>query len=161
MTITAEPAVKKRTEAYFDAVTRAFAVPQRADVLAITHLLADRPYFLDALAAIADVRAVLPKPRSIDPVVREELSTRYRCDDLDRDRFTDPETSLRYIEDRARGRNVVLLDVGGYFAPTLAEVCRRFSGRILGWSRTPRTDIRNTFGSAGRHARCSRWRGAR
>lgn len=33
---------------------------------------------------------------------------------------------------RAAGERLVLLDVGGYFAPALTELCDRFSGEIVG-----------------------------
>jgi adenosylhomocysteinase len=39
---------------------------------------------------------------------------------------------LGYLEDTVPGRDIVLLDVGGYFAPTLHLVAKTFSGRLLG-----------------------------
>lgn len=54
------------------------------------------------------------------------------CDELSRGMFSDPDTAVSYLETRAAGENVVLLDVGGYFAPSLDALCEQFSGTILG-----------------------------
>jgi len=98
----------------------------------ITHLLPERPAFVRAAAEVADLRAVLPKPKSIDPAARREIEQLVPCDELTRDLFADPDAALEYFESRAAGDDIVLLDVGGYFAPVIAEVADRFSGRIIG-----------------------------
>jgi adenosylhomocysteinase len=95
-------------------------------------MLPDRPYFLDGLAGLSTVGAVLPKPRSCDGPTMEAVATRYRCDALDREKFLDPGFVLGYLESCVGGRDVVLLDIGGYFAPTLRYVAARFSGNVLG-----------------------------
>lgn len=100
--------------------------------VAITHLLPERPIFLEALARITELRAVLPKPKSIDTSARDEVGERWRCDRLDRTAFVSPDKALAYLESRAPGEQLGLLDVGGYFAPALPQVCDRFSGQILG-----------------------------
>jgi adenosylhomocysteinase len=84
------------------------------------------------VGSMTDLCTVLPKPKSIDPAARREVESWVCCDDLSRDLFADPGTALEYLESRAAGRDVVLLDVGGYFAASLTEVCARFSGRVLG-----------------------------
>jgi adenosylhomocysteinase len=43
-----------------------------------------------------------------------------------------PATCRSNLEARAAGQPLVLLDIGGYFAPALPELCARFSGRLLG-----------------------------
>jgi adenosylhomocysteinase len=42
----------------------------------VTHMLPDRPYFLDGLARLVVVGAVLPKPRSCDGPTLEAVSAR-------------------------------------------------------------------------------------
>ncbi len=98
----------------------------------VTHLLAERPGFVRAVAAQSRLRAVLPKPKSIDSAARREVEQTVPCDALSRELFADPDTALDYFESRAAGEPVVLLDVGGYFAPTLADLHGRFSGRLVG-----------------------------
>jgi adenosylhomocysteinase len=98
--------------------------------LLITHLVDDRPVFIAATAEATDLRAVLPKPRSIQPDVLVQAEKIAVCDPLSRELFAEPDTALAYLEQRAAGTDLVLADVGGYFAPALAGLCARFSGRI-------------------------------
>ncbi|WP_245641781.1 adenosylhomocysteinase [Nonomuraea candida] len=100
--------------------------------MAITHLLAERPAFLEGVARLSDIAAVLPKPRSINKAVLSEIRAMLQVDDLNRDQLADPESALAYVESRAAGKNLVLLDVGGYFAPALERLHAHFSGRLLG-----------------------------
>ncbi|MEU0481347.1 adenosylhomocysteinase [Streptosporangium sp. NPDC006013] len=103
-----------------------------AATMVITHLLPGQMDFLMAVDRVAEVAAVLPKPKSADPLTLEAVAASYHCDVLDRGRFADPVWLTAYIEDRAAGRPLVLADIGGYFAPALAQVCEMFSGRIAG-----------------------------
>ncbi|MEV6036058.1 adenosylhomocysteinase [Nonomuraea sp. NPDC052116] len=121
-----------RVTAFFRRVADAIPVADRPASLVITHLLAERPRFLEGVARISDVAAVLPKPRSINEAALRHVRAGMQVDDLNRSRFADPEQALAYVESRAAGRNLVLLDVGGYWAPALEHLHTHFSGRIVG-----------------------------
>ena len=123
---------RTRISDYFAQTITGTASESKPGSVAITHLLPERPIFLEALARITELRAVLPKPNSIDISARDEVSERWHCDRLDRMAFVSPDKALAYLESRAPGEQLVLLDVGGYFAPALPQLCDRFSGRILG-----------------------------
>ncbi|MFI6496653.1 adenosylhomocysteinase [Nonomuraea typhae] len=98
----------------------------------ITHVLPGQMDFLTALNQVAEVAAVLPKPKSGDRRTLEGMGASYRCDALDRDRFTDPVWLAAYLRDRAAGRRLVLADIGGYFAPALGAVCAASPELIAG-----------------------------
>lgn len=119
-------------DSYFARITRRFAPDTRPAAFLITHLLPERPAFVRAVAAQTDLRAVLPKPKSIHPAALRAVEKTVQCDQLSREMFEQPESALDYLEGRAAGADVVLLDVGGYFAPSLDVLCDRFSGRIVG-----------------------------
>ncbi|MFF4404902.1 NAD-binding protein [Streptoverticillium reticulum] len=127
-----EPFERARLDAYFSKIATRFAPAEQATAFLITHLLAERPGFVRAVAAMTRLRAVLPKPKSIHPAAQREVEQNTPCDVLSRELFTDPDTALGYLESRAAGEPVVLLDVGGYFAPALADLHSRFTGQILG-----------------------------
>nr|WP_230204912.1 adenosylhomocysteinase [Parafrankia elaeagni] len=131
-TIVAEPSTKRRIEQYFLTINNSFPSTREVATIVVTHMLPDRPFFLDAVAHGNDLISILPKPKSCDPGTRAAVSSRYHCDDLERDRFVHPAKVLAYIEERAAGRDLALLDIGGYFAPALTSLCRQFSGRIVG-----------------------------
>lgn len=78
------------------------------------------------------VGAVLPKPRSIHQPTFDVVRRTFPVHDLTRERFTDTTVALEYLEDTAGGRDVVLVDIGGYFAASLDTLVGKFSGRVLG-----------------------------
>ncbi len=118
---------------YFRHVTDQFAGTDRqVQSLVITHMLAERPSFVRAVDRLSRIAAVLPKPKSIDRSAVRRVSQFFPVDGLTRGQFANLDTALAYLEQRAAGQSLVLLDVGGYFAPVLAELCERFTGRIVG-----------------------------
>lgn len=117
---------------YFGRINSHFRPDVLPASLLITHLLPERPSFIRAVGGASDLRAVLPKPKSIDDTARREVEKFTQCATLSRDLFSDPEGALEFVESRAAGKDLVLLDVGGYFAPALDALCDGFSGRILG-----------------------------
>ena len=121
-----------RVCAFFRRITDHTAVSDRPASLVITHLLAERPRFLEGVERLSDMAAVLPKPRSVNEAALREISSKMQVDDLDRDRLANPEQALAYVESRAAGRNLILLDVGGYFAPALEHLHAHFSGHLIG-----------------------------
>ncbi|GAB3221258.1 adenosylhomocysteinase [Glycomyces halotolerans] len=130
--MTVETTALARRSSFFTRIAETFAPEAPVAVIAITHLLTERPAFIDAIAGLGELAALLPKPKSLDQATLGEIATRYQVDQLTREQFADPETALAYMEKRAAGRPVVLLDVGGYFAPVLGHLCEHFSGQIVG-----------------------------
>ncbi|MCO6010902.1 adenosylhomocysteinase [Actinoallomurus purpureus] len=123
---------QSRVDAFFRKITSRYEIPDPVSALVITHLLGERPAFLRAVGRLAEIAAVLPKPKSIDARALEEITALLSVDGLERAAFADPIRALEYVESRAAGRRIVLLDVGGYFAPGLEHVCANFSGQIVG-----------------------------
>ncbi|MFJ6216751.1 adenosylhomocysteinase [Streptomyces sp. NPDC092296] len=129
-----EPSDRARLNTYWSRIAADFAPEPtaRPSSLLITHLLPERPAFVRAVGAVSNLRAVLPKPKSINDNARREVERAFNVDELTRELFTDPDLALAYMESRAPGERIVLLDVGGYFAPVLDDLCARYSGTILG-----------------------------
>jgi adenosylhomocysteinase len=123
---------RARLDAYFGKVAARFAPGEAVTSFLVTHLLPERPCFVRAVAAMSGLRAVLPKPKSIDGTAQREIEKTVPVDVLSRELFADADATLDYFESRAGGEPIVLLDVGGYFAPTLASLYARFSGRVVG-----------------------------
>ncbi|MFE7300601.1 adenosylhomocysteinase [Streptomyces sp. NPDC057579] len=123
---------KARLDAFFRRIAERFPAVGDVSALIITHLLSDRPAFLRAMARTTTVAAVLPKPKSVNATALAETRHRYAVHTLTREMFSDPTSALDYLEVNAPGRDVVLLDIGGYYAPSLDTLVDKFSGRILG-----------------------------
>lgn len=123
---------RARLDGYFNKIAAQFVPSEPTTSFLITHLLAERPSFVRAVASVTRLRAVLPKPKSVNAAARREVERGTPCDVLSRQLFADPARAVDYLESRAAGEAVLLLDVGGYFAPALAAMHERFSGRLIG-----------------------------
>ncbi|MFF0312654.1 adenosylhomocysteinase [Streptosporangium sp. NPDC004379] len=123
---------RARLDAYFAKITARFVTDEQVTSFLVTHLLPERPCFVHAVAAMSRLRAVLPKPKSITAAAQREVEQTVPVDALSRELFDRPKTALDYFESRAAAEPIVLLDVGGYFAPTLNDLNGSFSGRLLG-----------------------------
>ncbi|MEW1996932.1 adenosylhomocysteinase [Streptomyces coelicoflavus] len=123
---------RARLDAFFRRITAQFPAGETITTLVITHVLPERPAFLRAMTAVSTVGAVLPKPRSIHQPTLDVVRRTLPVHDLTRERFTDETQALDYLEDTAGGQDVVLVDIGGYFAASLDTLVSKFSGRILG-----------------------------
>lgn len=74
-----------RLNAYFGRVTSHFAPVERPASLLITHLLPERPAFVRGVAEMTELRAVLPKPKSVHLEAMRVVESRgYVCDKLSR-----------------------------------------------------------------------------
>jgi adenosylhomocysteinase len=104
----------------------------RTQVVLVAHALPSQLWFVEALKRRASLAAVLPKPKSAHEATLQELRAAYRCEPLNRSTFADASFVLERLESWAGGQPVVLLDIGGYFASTLNDLCSRYSGRIVG-----------------------------
>ncbi|MFF1676140.1 NAD(P)-dependent oxidoreductase [Streptomyces sp. NPDC058256] len=123
---------KARLHDYFRRITEQFPACGDISSLIITHLLPERPAFLASMARTSTVAAVLPKPKSITETTLTEVRRTHPVHELSRELFADPTMALDFFEVTVPNRDVVLLDIGGYFAPSLAPLADKFSGRILG-----------------------------
>ncbi|MCW5249097.1 adenosylhomocysteinase [Streptomyces sp. SHP 1-2] len=124
---------RTRLDAYFAHVAREFTMPEPPpSAVLVTPLLPEHPPFVRAVGAVSRLRAVLPGPDPADGLAHREVERAFAVDELARDRLADPDTAVTYLEARAAGERVVLLDAGGRFAPSLDALCERFSGTVLG-----------------------------
>ena len=105
----------------------------RADRLHCDHPSARRtPVLPGRCQQHCPIRAVLPKQKSICEDVYADVRERFPVDRLSRKMFADTEASVEYLEEVTAGQRLVLLDVGGYFAHCLNEMCTQLSGSICG-----------------------------
>jgi adenosylhomocysteinase len=119
-------------DAFFQDILYQFPVEHSFSSFLITHVLAERPSFVRAIAKQTELIAVLPKPKSIQIDALQEVSRITKVDDLCRSMFSNVESALDYFEKNAEKKDIILLDVGGYFAGALQELSNAFSGRIVG-----------------------------
>jgi adenosylhomocysteinase len=127
-----EDSKTSQAQQYFACLTSRYKRVKGLSSVCVTHLLPNTPPFLDAVDKIAELACVLAKPKSVDDRVEKDLRQKFRCEQQTREFLADPDQAVAFLEARIAERHVVLLDVGGYFAPALNDLCARFSGTIVG-----------------------------
>jgi adenosylhomocysteinase len=120
-----------RVRRFFDAVNARFACARDVTCFVVTHILPDRPFFLAALGSLAQLGVVLAKPRSIDGRTKDWLAHRRPLIVL-RERFTDQSTDLELASRFGSHRPLILLDIGGYFAPLVNTLAAGYAGGLIG-----------------------------
>lgn len=96
--------------------------------LVVTHLLGDRPFFLEALDRIAPIARVLAKPKSIDTAAYRRAADRFQIAVADRKKLAtksgiDDLLSTATLDDGP----TLAVDIGGYFAPGLRHLAEKSS----------------------------------
>jgi adenosylhomocysteinase len=122
---------QQRIQRFFDQAVGTVPPGRSRCSVVVTHVLEDRPFFLAALNSMAPIKLLLPKPNSVHLGTRDFLSNFYPIETLRRQKFAKAEEVVDLFENIAPSCDLVLLDVGGYFASTLQAVAERYSGRII------------------------------
>lgn len=105
---------------------------EQLSLVVVTHLLDTEPVYLDALQRFAKVAMVLPKPKSISHKVLEELEPRFSIICKKRKQLTSLEVLSAILNDHVNEGDLVLVDIGGYFAAALSELPTRLSASLKG-----------------------------
>ncbi|WFU04584.1 NAD(P)-dependent oxidoreductase (plasmid) [Rhizobium sp. CB3171] len=87
----------------------------------------------EALDKLMNVSAVLAKPKSVERAEYDEIAARFPTPTLSREWAADPAAVVSELKKLGLSRKpVVLVDIGGYFAPSINEIARLFDGKIFG-----------------------------
>jgi len=103
---------------------------QDVSFFVVTHILKDRPFFLEALSSLGNIEGIIPKSNSINKEVLKVISDRFPILPLTKASLYDVNTLSPYIE-KSKNR-IILLDIGGYFAPIINELKEQFPEKIIG-----------------------------
>jgi adenosylhomocysteinase len=78
---------------------------------------------------------VLPKPKSANDAVRREIKRQFPCHQLTRKWAENPAAVVRTFRKHGilTGRaGTIFIDIGGYFAESLSEICKKAGGQVIG-----------------------------
>ncbi len=98
----------------------------------VTHLLDNPQIYLDCLDRMGNLAMVIPKPRSICRRTLEQVQSRMSVVIRNRSQLASLEVTAATINDYVDSSNLVLVDVGGYFASILKQLPELLSARLLG-----------------------------
>ncbi len=99
-------------------------------VILVTHLLPDRYPFLEALDKIAEVIAIIPKKKSLHLETLHNLEKKYNILHISRENIINTNIIEKII--MGTTNKIILIDIGGYFAPIIHRLYQAFGERIIG-----------------------------
>ena len=102
-------------------------------ILLVTHLLPDRPDFIQVLDGVGRVGAILPKPKSVHGPTLAWAQQHYPVLPLNRHWTSDPGEVIAQIAPLVMSHErLIILDIGGYFAKSQAVLAEHFGARFIG-----------------------------
>lgn len=98
----------------------------------VTHLLDQPQIFLDSLQGIGTLAMILPKPKSICRETLTQVEKRFQVVIKSRAQVASAEVMAAILNDVVPAQDLVLVDIGGYFAASLPGLIPRLKSRLIG-----------------------------
>ena len=97
----------------------------------VTHLLIDRPEFIESLADIVDLALIIPKPKTINKSVLEKVK-KYNIINVSREKLSQKDFVINLLKKHVGKSKFIISDIGGYFADSLKNIKDSFDDQFLG-----------------------------
>jgi hypothetical protein len=115
---------------FYVGLTTQFPISTSINTVVVTHILPDAFDFLDALNRCTNLIGVIPKPKSVHQQTKERLvSSGIKILDISRENVS---SELPTLLTENEHRKTVLLDIGGWFVPTLNTLPEPIANNIAG-----------------------------
>jgi adenosylhomocysteinase len=101
-------------------------------LVVVTHLLDNPQIYLDCLQRMGTLAMILPKPKSICRATLEQVEKRFQVVIKSRPQIASVEVMAAILNDFVPSDELVLVDIGGYFATSLPELIPRLKSRLKG-----------------------------
>ena len=123
-----------RLKAYFSHLASSLGFIPGVKVVAVAHMVSNSVVFLPALADIAPVALVLPKPKTAKTKEAKKIrELGFAMQPLTRDWAKDPEAVAKAVRKAVGAKDrIVLVDIGGYFAESLNDISTDLGDRLVG-----------------------------
>jgi len=100
--------------------------------IVLTHLLPDRPELLNAIRSIAPIAMVVAIPYSTNLATLHRLQIEYHVATPTLDELRNPLYINELLTKINAHKELIILEIGGYFASTLPTLYERLQGKLIG-----------------------------
>lgn len=123
-----------RIAAYFSHLTTALGGSTPAVSVCAAHMVPNSVDFIPALSTVAEVKMVLPKPKSVRrPEANRIRELGFRTHPLSRTWADDGSLVVKdFASNGIVDDDLILVDIGGYFSKSLDVIVEEYSGNLLG-----------------------------
>lgn len=98
----------------------------------VTHLLPDRIALLPAISRLASIGAVLAIPYSLDAKTYDQLNGEYQIFTPKLAELRDPDYLTKLVSEVSGDKEIILMDIGGYFAAAHNSLAALLGKRLVG-----------------------------
>jgi adenosylhomocysteinase len=124
--------IKKLREQYFKEIAKTIN-PINAQFVIVTHILSDRPELLSAIEMLAPIALVISIPYSEDKHTLSQLSNKYKILTLTLEEMNCADYLYEQVLiDIDISIPLIILEIGGYFAPFIDRLQRKLGNKLLG-----------------------------
>jgi adenosylhomocysteinase len=122
-----------KISAFFSHLVSLLGAKRDISCIVVAHMVPNAVHFIPAVADLTNLAAVFAKPKTVHRDEYRELSSKFRCEELSREWARNSAAVISKLYDLGlRGKRVVILDIGGYFADSIDEIAKEFQGEIAG-----------------------------
>lgn len=123
--------IKEDREKYFKLIQT--LTPQiNSNIVVLTHILPDRLELIQAINNVCHIVKIIAIPYSIDHDMLEVLSKDYDVATPSLSELSDNDFLLTLMSDIDRDQNLILMEIGGYFANIVHSLKELFGNSFLG-----------------------------
>jgi len=119
-----------RQRHFYNQILQELSLAKRGNAIVVAHMLPDVLEYLIAVKKVANVLAVIPKPKSIVPNVQQKVQTKFNVLPLTREELRNVESVASLV--KHADDPIVIFDIGGWFAPIINDLATKQPGKILG-----------------------------
>lgn len=124
-----------RLRAYFSHLAGRVGRAENVELVCVAHMVSNSVVFLPALADIAPVKLLLPKPKTEESAEAERIAKfNFTTHKLRRDwAKDDPDDVAKVVrESTSPNSRLIFVDIGGYFSESIDAISSKLDGRVIG-----------------------------
>jgi S-adenosylhomocysteine hydrolase len=114
---------------FYQSIVEKIAITKPVTFIAVQHFLPGVEHFFRSLTTIGKIGLAIPKPKSLIEEIGDRLSSFYPIYNLNRENVGTDEKIKEVIE---QNDNVIIFDIGGWFAGSISVLCRTYPDKIIG-----------------------------
>jgi adenosylhomocysteinase len=111
---------------FFNKVLTSFKINESLQNIAfitVNHVVPTLPYFLEALAKVGRIAAVIPKSSYRDGDISDEINKKYAVRNLAKEELSQPGKALQFVKENIKeNEKFIIIDIGGYWSPCFADL---------------------------------------
>lgn len=119
-----------RPKKFYERLVGRIDSERKVGTIVVMHFLPDVFSHLRTLDKVSEIITLIPKPKSIVQNVYDMVQSRFHVQKATRELIQNTDIIAKTIA--STDREIILFDIGGYFAPILNDLALVFPGKILG-----------------------------